>query len=68
VYPGDKLVELKQELVERAYAECETLIENFEDGKLEKAPGCDEEQTMEDLISGILSKFGSRLETTAYRS
>ena len=56
VYPGGKLVELKQALVERAYAECDALIMKFKVGKLDKASGCDEEQTMENLISGILSK------------
>lgn len=56
VYPGDKLVQLKQELVERAYAQCEELIAKFKTGNLDKASGCDEEQTMENLISGILSK------------
>lgn len=56
VYPGQKLTELKTSLVERAYAECDALIEKFQDGNLAKAPGCNEEQTMENLISGILSK------------
>ena len=56
VYPGDRLVELKMQLVERAYAECDGVIKKFKLGKLDKAPGCDEEQTMENLISGILSK------------
>ncbi len=56
VYPGDKLTNLKKLLVERAYAECDALIERFKNGKLEKAAGCDEEMTMENLISGILSK------------
>ncbi|KAI9831688.1 MAG: hypothetical protein M1819_004754 [Sarea resinae] len=56
VYPGDRLVALKQALVERAYAECDAVIAKFRDGKLEKAAGCDEEATMENLISGILSK------------
>ena len=56
VYPGDKLTNLKKMLVENAYAKCETHIEQFKDGKLEKATGCNEEQTVENLISGILSK------------
>ena len=56
VYPGGKLLELKKQLVERAYAECDALIVKFKQGQLAKAPGCDEEQTMENLISGILSK------------
>lgn len=56
VYPGEKLTNLKRILVERAYAECDAVIERFKGGKLEKAAGCDEEMTMENLISGILSK------------
>ena len=56
VYPGARLVELKQELVEQAYEQCDELIKKYKSGELEKAPGCDEEQTMENLISGILSK------------
>ncbi|KAH0566504.1 hypothetical protein GP486_000085 [Trichoglossum hirsutum] len=56
VYPGMNLRALKDELVRTAYSECEKLIDNFRDGKLDKAPGCDEEQTMENSISGILSK------------
>ncbi|KAL8862449.1 MAG: hypothetical protein Q9178_000946 [Gyalolechia marmorata] len=56
VYPGGKLTEMKKLLVEKAYAKCDTLIENFKEGKLDKAAGCDEEETLENLISGILSK------------
>ena len=56
VYPGGKLLELKSRLVEGAYAQCDDLIIQFKTGKLAKAPGCDEEQTMENLISGILTK------------
>ena len=56
VYPGGKLVELKTQLVERAYKQCNELIDKYKLGELAKAPGCDEEQTMENLISGILSK------------
>ena len=56
VYPGGKLVELKTKLVELAYAQCDELIEQYKQGNLAKAPGCDEEQTLENLISGILSR------------
>lgn len=56
VYPGQRLVELKLELVQKAYSECDAVIARFINGELEKSPGCDEEQTMENLISGILSK------------
>ena len=56
VYPGERLTELKQQLVASAYAECDEVIAKFKAKRLGKAPGCDEEQTMENLISGILSK------------
>ena len=56
VYPGEQLVALKQKLVERAYAECDNVIGKLKHGQLDKSPGCNEEQTMENLISGILSK------------
>ena len=55
VYPGGQLTRLKMELVEKAYAECDELIQKFKDGKLEKAAGCDEETTLENQISGLLS-------------
>ncbi|KAI4168021.1 MAG: hypothetical protein LQ343_006728 [Gyalolechia ehrenbergii] len=56
VTPGGHLTELKHHLVETAYAQCDTLIGKFKIGKLAKAAGCDEEATLENLISGILSK------------
>ena len=55
VYPGGNLTQLKTQLVERAYAECDAVIVKFKEGKLAKQAGCNEEQTMENLISGILS-------------
>jgi DNA-directed RNA polymerase III subunit RPC1 len=55
VTPGDKLNEKKEKLVEKAYAECDLIIEQFKGGKLERSPGMDEEQTMEAKIGGILS-------------
>ena len=56
VYPGEKLTSLKTLLVEKAYAECDALIEKFGDGDLTKATGCNEEQTLENSIAGILNK------------
>jgi DNA-directed RNA polymerase III subunit RPC1 len=56
VYPGEQLLKLKHELVERAYGECDQLIEKYRRSELAKSPGCNEEQTLENLISGILSK------------
>ncbi len=59
VYPSQSLNEKKYHLVEDAYKECDELIETYKKGKLEKAPGCDLEQTLENSISGILSKVRS---------
>ena len=56
VYPGQTLVDLKQQLVDKAYAECDAVIKKFQHGHLDKSSGCNEEQTMENLISGRLSK------------
>ncbi|KAI1001224.1 DNA-directed RNA polymerase III subunit [Podosphaera aphanis] len=56
VYPSQKLKDKKQALVSKAYEECEKLIQTFKEGKLEKATGCNMEETLENAISGILSK------------
>ncbi|KAL2132360.1 hypothetical protein VTI74DRAFT_3901 [Chaetomium olivicolor] len=56
VWPSGSLTDHKAQLVEDAYKKCDDLIETYRQGKLEKAPGCNMEQTLENLISGILSK------------
>lgn len=56
VYPSTKLVQRKQELVDTAYAKCDKIIHDYRSGKLQRSAGCDEEQTMEISVSGILSK------------
>ncbi|KAL4900800.1 hypothetical protein BDW74DRAFT_161090 [Aspergillus multicolor] len=56
VYPSDRLIQSKNDLVEAAYAQCDEVIAQYKAGTLEKYPGCDELQTMENQISGILSK------------
>jgi DNA-directed RNA polymerase III subunit RPC1 len=43
-------------MVETAYAACRNMIEMAQQGKLANKPGCDLEQTLEALISGVLSK------------
>ncbi|KAH8723412.1 hypothetical protein GQ44DRAFT_710242 [Phaeosphaeriaceae sp. PMI808] len=55
VTPGQVLNEKKQALVQEAYAKCDKLIQDYKDGKLSRDPGCNEEQTMEVRIGGILS-------------
>ncbi|KAK9494529.1 hypothetical protein V1508DRAFT_437908 [Lipomyces doorenjongii] len=56
VTPGNVLNSKKDVLVEKAYSACEDLIVRLKEGNLETKPGCNEEETLEMDISGILSK------------
>lgn len=56
VTPGRELNKEKDRLIEIAYQKCDDLIELLKEGKLETQPGCNEEQTLEAKIGGILSK------------
>ncbi|KLO17495.1 beta and beta-prime subunits of DNA dependent RNA-polymerase [Schizopora paradoxa] len=56
VIPGPKLSSRKDDMVEEAYAKCNELIAQAKKGKLENKPGCNQEQTLEAMISGVLSK------------
>ncbi|KAJ4299119.1 DNA-directed RNA polymerase III subunit C1 (rpo31) [Kalmusia sp. IMI 367209] len=55
VTPGDKLNQKKQALIDKAYEECDGLIQQFKEGSLDTMPGCDALTTMENKIGGILS-------------
>ncbi|CAG8479721.1 17381_t:CDS:10 [Racocetra fulgida] len=56
VQPGEILREKKDKLITDANKACDDLIERSKSGKLENQPGCNEEQTLEAHISGILSR------------
>lgn len=56
VIPGPELTKKKDQLVEQAYSECQDLIALAKKGKLENKPGCNQEQTLEAMISSVLSK------------
>lgn len=56
VRPGKQLSSLKDELVQFAYDKCDRIIADLKKGVLETQAGCDEEQTLEAKISGVLSK------------
>ncbi len=56
VIPGPELKARKELLVEKAYDDCQGLIALAKKGKLENKPGCNQEQTLEALISSVLSK------------
>jgi DNA-directed RNA polymerase III subunit RPC1 len=55
VIPGKMLRSQKEEMVEEAYAKCDENIALAKIGKLDNQPGCDQEATLEVLISGLLS-------------
>lgn len=63
VFPTQSLREEKERLVAIAHKQCDDLIEVFKAGKLEKAPGCNMEQTLENAISGILNKVRQQAGT-----
>ncbi|KAG6874000.1 hypothetical protein C0995_007957 [Termitomyces sp. Mi166 len=56
VIPGPELNRQKDFLVEKAYSDCQDLIERAKKGKLENKAGCNQEQTLEAMISSVLSK------------
>ena len=56
VCPAQSLVDEKESLVSVAYQKSDEVIEKFQKGELEKAPGCNMEKTLENSISGILNK------------
>ncbi|KAI5961248.1 RPO31 [Candida pseudojiufengensis] len=56
VTPAYELRQKKELMVEQAYLKCDQLIDLYNRGKLETQPGCNEEQTLEAKIGGLLSK------------
>lgn len=56
VQPSGNLRERKDKLVEIAYKNASDVINQFKNGELEAQAGCDEDQTLENKISGILNK------------
>ncbi|OZJ06503.1 hypothetical protein BZG36_00634 [Bifiguratus adelaidae] len=61
VTPGDRLTAIKNRRIAEAYAKCDEYIAQFNKGQLECMAGCDEEQTLESKVSGVLSDVRSEL-------
>lgn len=59
VFPLTTLREKIKILVREANLKCDELIHKFNTGKLEKSAGCNLDQTLENSISGVLSKVRS---------
>lgn len=57
VFPVNNLTGKKDKLVEDADVEVKHLIQLRKENKLDKSPGCDEDSTLENKISGLLSKI-----------
>ena len=55
VWPTSQLSKRKKDLMQQAEYKCDQLLEKFKVSKLERDAGCDEETTLENKISGILS-------------
>ncbi|KAH8106355.1 beta and beta-prime subunits of DNA dependent RNA-polymerase [Cristinia sonorae] len=67
VIPGPILSEKKDGMVLKAYAECQDLISRAKKGLLENKPGCDQEQTLEALISSVLSQVRDKVGETCMK-
>ncbi|KAI0786519.1 beta and beta-prime subunits of DNA dependent RNA-polymerase [Abortiporus biennis] len=61
VIPGPVLSAKKESMVAQAYAECQDLINRAKKGQLENKPGCDQEQTLEAMISSVLSNVRDKV-------
>lgn len=57
VTPAEALIREKQNAVDRGYAQCQGLIENFQKGNLELAPGCDAVTSLENSVTGELNSI-----------
>ena len=55
VTPDAKLLERMHEIVAKNYAKVDETIHQYNDGKLALRPGCNAEQTLESICSGLLS-------------
>ncbi|KAK2738077.1 DNA-directed RNA polymerase iii largest [Colletotrichum kahawae] len=56
VFPTQLLLEKKSKMIQDANKNVDELIDKYKKGKLEKATGCSMEETLENSISGLLSK------------
>lgn len=61
VTPGERLSTQKDALVAKAYKETNDLIKSSKAGQLQTLPGRDQDQTLEAMISGVLSKVRDNL-------
>ncbi|KAJ3182234.1 hypothetical protein HDU85_003276 [Gaertneriomyces sp. JEL0708] len=66
VQPGRVLAKEKERVVEEGYAKCDETIKQSKAGLLPNQPGCNEEQTLESKLSGILSRIRDDVGGTCF--
>jgi DNA-directed RNA polymerase III subunit RPC1 len=64
VQAGESLYKKKELMVAEGYRECDERILESKMGKMPNQPGCDQEQTLESHIAGILSKIRDEMGQT----
>eukprot|EP01103_Thecamoeba_quadrilineata_P014630 TRINITY_DN43_c1_g1_i1.p1 TRINITY_DN43_c1_g1~~TRINITY_DN43_c1_g1_i1.p1 ORF type:complete len:1495 (-),score=281.45 TRINITY_DN43_c1_g1_i1:137-4342(-) len=57
VQPSPALKNRKEKLIEDGYIKCDSLINDYNQGKLQPQPGCTAEQTLEATLTGTLSNL-----------
>ncbi len=57
VTPAPKLVEKKQQTVSTGYSKVQDFIQEYSKGRLKLEPGCDPEQSLETVVTGVLNNI-----------
>jgi len=60
VTPAPALENEKSSAVDQGYAKCEDYITSFNEGRLELAPGCDADESLENSVTGTLNSIRER--------
>ena len=60
VRPAPQLEAEKASAVDQGYARCEEFITEFQEGRLELAPGCDADSSLENVVTGELNSIRER--------
>ena len=67
VAPAPHLSALKDATLARGYGACDRAIAEFKAGTLQLLPGCNEEQSLESVLNGLLSKLRDELGSLCIR-
>jgi DNA-directed RNA polymerase III subunit RPC1 len=67
VQPGERLREQKHKTIQKGYTDCDEAIYLSKQGQLPNQAGCNEEETLEAKLSGILSKIREDVGTVCFQ-